>query len=204
MTDIKQHILHISTEMFLDLGFKSVTMDDIASQLGMSKKTLYSHYSTKDALVQESFLHVYHKVCAGINTIVENSANPIEELYDIKKWVMESLKGDKSSPIYQLQKYYPAIYGKINKMMFGFMQDCITKNIAQGIKMGLYRDTLNMDFVSRIYFVGIQGIKDLNLFPTKQFPVNQLYDEYLEYHIRGIVTPAGRTILNNLINSNHN
>ncbi len=204
MTDIKQHILHTATEMFLDLGFKSVTMDELASQMGMSKKTLYSHYSTKDALVEESFLHVYNKVCAGIHTIIENSANPIEELYDIKKWVMESLKGDKSSPIFQLQKYYPVIYGKINKMMFGFMQDCITKNIAQGMKMGLYRDTLNIDFVSRIYFVGIQGIKDLHLFPANQFPVNQLYDEYLEYHIRGIVTPAGRTILNNIINSNHN
>lgn len=203
MTDIKQHILKESTEMFLNHGFKSVTMDEIASALGMSKKTLYSHYSTKEALVEDSFLGVYHMVCNGIDHIIDTSFNPIEELYDIKKWVMESLKGDKTSPIFQLQKYYPASYGKINKMMFGFMQNCITKNITQGVAMGLYRDTLNIDFVSRIYFVGIQGIKDLHLFPTEQFPVNALYDQYLEYHLRGIVTPAGRNILNKLINSNH-
>jgi AcrR family transcriptional regulator len=203
MTDIKEHILTTSTELFLDLGFKSVTMDEIAAQLGMSKKTLYSHYSTKEALVEEAFLHIYNNVCSGIDCIVNESINPIEELYDVKKWVMTSLKGDKTSPIHQMQKFYPRVYSKISKMQFEFMQNCITKNITQGIKMGLYRDTLDINFVSRVYFVGIQGIKDLHLFPTDLFPVNALYDQYLEYHLRGIVTPAGRNILNRLINSNH-
>jgi len=203
MTDIKQHILHASTEMFLDLGFKSVTMDEIAGQLGMSKKTLYSHYSTKEVLVEDAVLHIYHTVCTGVDHIIDESINPIEELYDIKKWVMTSLKGDKTSPMHQLQKFYPRIYSKINAMQFEYMQNCITKNIQIGIKMGLYRDTLDIGFVARIYFVGIQGIKDLHLFPTSEFPVNQLYDEYLEYHLRGIVTPAGRIILHKLTNSNH-
>lgn len=203
MSQNKEHILTQSMELFLSLGFKSVTMDDLAAHLGMSKKTLYSYFSTKEALVEAATLKLYDTVTQGVDNICDTSTNPIEELYDVKKWVMTSLKGDKTSPMHQLQKYYPAVYSKINSMQFNHVQDCIQKNMNAGVAMGLYRDSVKTAFVSRIYFVGIQGIKDVNLFPVDHFPVNDLFDQYLEYHLRGIVTPAGRTILNKLINSNH-
>lgn len=189
--------------MFLTLGFKSVTMDDISSDLGMSKKTLYSHYKNKEALVHDVTLGLYTKICGGIDQICQVSQNPIEELYDIKKMVMSSLKGDKSSATHQLQKYYPKVHHKIKSMQFDYMQDCVNKNLDTGMALGLYIPTINKEFVSRIYFIGIHGIKDLSIFPTTQFPVQELYEEYLDYHLRGIVTPAGRKILNNITNSNH-
>ena len=83
------------------------------------------------------------------------------------------------------------------------MDECIYRNVERGIELGLYRDNVNKTFVARMYFIGIQGIKDLSIFPADQFPQDQLYDQYLEYHLRGIVTPAGRKILNQLTNSNH-
>lgn len=178
-------------------------MDDISSHLGISKKTLYGHYKNKEALVNDVTVHIYTKVTSGIDHICNTSLNPIEELYDIKKMVMSSLKGDKSSPIHQLQRYYPKVHRELKTRQFEFMQDCVNKNLESGIKQGLYIPTINKDFVSRIYFVGIQGIKDLDIFPTSQFPVQELYDQYLDYHLRGIVTPAGRQILNKITDSNH-
>ena len=68
--------------------------------------------------------------------------------------------------------------------------------------MGIYRDNLNVEFVSRIYFTGITSIKDNNMFPSEIFKKSELLDFYLEYHLRGIVTPKGRKILNSIINSN--
>lgn len=204
MSDHKTEILEKSTEMFLNLGFKSVTMDDISSEMGMSKKTLYSFYKNKEELVLAVTLSLYHHICGGIDSICETSQNPIEELYDIKKMVMNTLKGDKTSPIHQLQRYYPGIHNKVSAMQFEFMQDCVNKNLEIGMEKGLYRDDLNLEFVSRIYFVGIQGIKDVSLFPSSKFPVQELYDDYLNYHLRGIVTPAGRQILNQITNTNHN
>ncbi|MGB5983623.1 MAG: TetR/AcrR family transcriptional regulator [Nonlabens sp.] len=203
MTDSKQEIRLKSTDLFLSLGFKSVTMDDIASEMGMSKKTLYSHYKNKEALVSDVTLHLYNNICCGIDHICETSTNPIEELYDIKRTVMDSLKGDKSSPIHQLQRYYPKVHHELRSKQFDYMQDCVNKNLEEGIEQGLYIPTINMDFVSRIYFVGIQGIKDLSVFPSDQFPVQDLYDQYLDYHLRGIVTPKGRKILNQITNKNH-
>lgn len=203
MTDFKTEILQKSTEMFLDLGFKSVTMDDISSEMGMSKKTLYSYFKNKEELITEVTLAISNTICGGIDHICSTSTNPIEELYDIKKMVLKSLKGDKTSPIHQLQRYYPRVHQKVTAIQFEYMKECVNKNLELGIEQGLYRDNLDKDFVSRIYYVGIQGIKDLHLFPSTQFPVQKLHDHYLEYHLRGIVTPAGRKILNLITNTNH-
>ena len=203
MTEAKQEILEKSTDLFLNLGFKSVTMDDIASKLGMSKKTLYAHYNKKEKLVKDVTMGLYHSICHGIDCICESSSNPIKELYDIKKMVMTSLKGDKSSPIHQLQRYYPKVHSELKSKQFDFMQECVNKNIETGIEKGLYIPTISKEFVSRIYFVGIQGIKDMDVFPASEFPVQELHDQYLDYHLRGIVTPAGRKILNQITNKNH-
>lgn len=188
--------------MFLNLGFKSVTMDDLAHEMGISKKTIYAHYVNKINLVEESTGHLFDVISEGIDHIRSLQKNPIEELYKIKKFVMIHLKDEKSSPQYQLQKYYPKIHGTMRSRQFGLMQNCMVDNIKRGMEQGIYRDNLNIDFVARIYFMGVSSIKDHSLFPVHQFPVAELMDNYLEYHLRGIVTPNGRKILNGIINSN--
>ena len=116
---------------------------------------------------------------------------------------MRHLKDEKASPQYQLQKYYPRIHNSLRMKQFDLMQNCVVDNVKRGIEMGIYRPSLNIDFISRIYFTGVTSIKDHTLFPEDQFPKTQLMDDYLEYHLRGIVTPGGRKILNEIIHSNH-
>ena len=199
---MKDKILHKAIDMFLNIGFKSVTMDDIANSLGISKKTIYTHYSNKTELVKDSTAYMIEFISSGIDTICELNKNPIEELYEIKKFVMMHLKDEKSSPQYQLQKYYPTVHDGLQKRNFDKMQDCVVKNVEKGIEIGIYRENLNVEFVSRIYFSGVHSIKDQQLFPLPLFPISALMDDYLEYHLRGIVTPEGRKILNKIINSN--
>lgn len=199
---MKEKILDKATDMFLTLGFKSVTMDDLANEMGISKKTIYAHFDNKTMLVEESTDYLFETISKGIDFICSLKKNPIEELYEIKKFAMLHLKDEKSSPQYQLQKYYPKIYEGIRKKQFDMMQDCVVDNVKQGIEQGIYRENLNIGFVSRIYFSGVTSIKDLKLFPVNKFPIAALMDDYLEYHLRGIVTPKGRKILNAIINSN--
>lgn len=199
---MKEKILQKATDMFLSYGFKSVTMDDIANKMGISKKTIYTHYANKTELVADSTMHMFDIISNGIDHICALEKNPIEELYEIKKFVMVNLKNEKSSPQYQLQKYYPKVHDVLRNKQFEVMQECVVRNIEKGIELGIYRENLNIGFVSRIYFSGVHSIKDLQVFPLEQFPVSTLIDEYLEYHLRGIVTPAGRKVLNKIINSN--
>ena len=110
---MKEKIIQEARELFLTLGFKSVTMDDIANKLGMSKKTIYTYFSNKTKLVEETTFYTLETIFIEIDKIIEASENPIKELYDIKMFVMECLKDEKASPQYQLQKYYPAIYEQL-------------------------------------------------------------------------------------------
>lgn len=200
---MKEKILHKATDMFLNLGFKSVTMDDLAHEMGISKKTIYTYYENKTHLVDECAKYLFQNISGGIDHICSLGKNPIEELYEIKKFAMQHLKNEKSSPQYQLQKYYPKISETLKQKQFDVMQDCVTANIQKGIEIGIYRANLNVEFVARIYFSGVTSIRDNRLFPVERFPMTMLMDDYLEYHLRGIVTPDGRKILNAIINSNH-
>ncbi len=189
--------------MFLTLGFKSVTMDDLANEMGISKKTIYSHFENKTKLVEESTMDMFWFISNGIDEIIALQRNPIEELYEIKRFVMMHLKNEKSSPQYQLQKYYPKIHQALKGKQFEVMQECIVDNIKRGMEMGIYRANLNVEFISRIYFSGVTSIKDNDIFPVQLFSMIQLMDDYLEYHLRGITTVKGKEILNSIINSNH-
>ncbi|MEW4923887.1 TetR/AcrR family transcriptional regulator [Algibacter sp. 2305UL17-15] len=199
---MREKILIGATDLFLNYGFKSVTMDDIANKLGISKKTIYQHFDNKTKLVQASTLQLFEFISEGINHICALEKNPIEEIYSIKQFIMEHLKNEKSSPQYQLQKYYPRIFKTLKEKQFCTMQDCVTNNLNRGIQLGLYRDTIHMDFISRIYFNAMIVIKDKDLFPEDKFSMPMLMNNYLEYHLRGICTPKGLEIVTNYINSN--
>jgi len=197
---VKEKILEKSEELFLKYGFKSVTMDDIANKMAISKKTIYTHFKNKTQLVKETTLKVFEKISHGIDCICSLNKNPIEELFEIKTLILEQLKGEKTSPQYQLSKYYPEIYNTLKKKQFDIMQDCVIENITKGISQGLYRLDINIEFISRIYFLGMTGIKDEELFPSESFKKQQLMENYLEYHLRGIVTQKGLVKLNQIIN----
>jgi len=199
---MREKIILKSTELFLNLGFKSVTMDDIASEMGISKKTIYVHFPNKTKLVEVTTMHLFELISHGIDCICELNKSPIEELYDIKRFVMDHLKDEKSSPQYQLKKYYPKIYATLKQKQFEVMHECVNENLSRGINQGIYRETINIEFITRIYFNSMLAIKDADLFPLKIFSMNMLLENYLEYHLRGICTENGVKILNQFITKN--
>tara|TARA_R110002033_G_scaffold170599_1_gene213492 strand:+ start:667 stop:1269 length:603 start_codon:yes stop_codon:yes gene_type:complete len=199
---MKEKIIEKSNELFLNLGFKSVTMDEIANSLGISKKTLYKYFKNKTQLVKSVTNKVFKDISCGIDDICELEMNPIDELFYIKRFVMEHLKDEKSSPQYQLHKYYPKIFLSLKQKQFEVMQGCVIDNLKNGVSMGLYRDNINYEFISRIYFNGVNSIKDKDVFPLNNYSVKTLMNLYLEYHLRGICTPKGIEQLENQLKIN--
>lgn len=196
---MRDKIINKSAELFLNLGFKSVTMDEIAGELGISKKTIYVHFQNKTKLVEAVTFHLFDTICNGIDDICKNAINPIEELYLIKMFVMQHLKNEKSSPQYQLKKYYPKIYNELKVKRFEKMHQSVQDSLEQGVKTEVFRNTIDVGFISRMYFTGMSGIKDEMFFPPKHYQMDYLMESYLEYHLRAIVTAKGMTILNNFI-----
>ena len=199
---MKDQILDKATDMFLTHGFKSVTMDDIASEMGISKKTIYQHFSNKDELVKATTINLFEKISCGIDEIILADKNPIEELFAIKDFVMKNLKDESASPIYQLQKYYPKVHKSLMIKQFDKMGSCVTDNLEKGIQLGLFRKELNKELTARFYFAGMTSIKDVELFNPEQFSSKEVQVNYLEYHLRGICTPKGTEHLIKIITNN--
>lgn len=196
---MENKIIEKATEMYLTLGFKSVTMDDIASEMGISKKTIYHHFENKNDLVKAVTLSLFETISCGIDEIMTLDKNPIEELFIIKDFVMKNLKNESTSPIYQLQKYYPQIHKTLMSRQFEKMGDCVIDNLRKGIEQGLFRNDINLELIGRFYFAGMTSIKDAELFNPIQFSTKEVQETYLEYHLRGITTIKGVVVLEHLL-----
>jgi len=199
---MKEKIIMKSEELFLTLGFKNVTMDDIATGLGISKKTIYTHFSNKTELVSAVTFSVLEYIYKGIEQIKKNAVNPIEELYDTKLFLINFLKKERVSAQYQLKKYYPKIFDQLQVKKFQKMHSSVENSLKKGVELQLFRPEIDTAFISRVYFVGMTGIRDTSVFSESMFDKNYLMESYLEYHLRAIVTENGLKLLNNYVKKN--
>ena len=188
---MKSIIIEKATTLFLQLGFKSVTMDDLAVSLGISKKTLYIHFENKHQLVKEVTYSIFEKVTKDIIKIKKGASNPIEEFHCVKIEAMKYLGNEKTSPNYQLQKFFPKIYEDFKTKEYQYLGKLVKSSLQNGIDLGLFQNDIDVEFVSRLYLNGILGIRDIEIFPIEQFKIEDLFEKYLDYHLRAIVTPKG-------------
>ena len=185
---MKEKIINKAKEMFLRLGFKSITMDDIACEMCISKKTIYKYFSNKDILIEESIQAVHKEIRATLNKIAEENFNAIEENFEVKRMFREMFKSAESSPIYQLKKHYPEIYDKVLSMQVSVCEDCFRQNITKGIREGLYRENLDIDNYVKFYYTLIFNINENTMLEKE---AHELEVKALEYHIRAMATLAG-------------
>ena len=185
---MKDKIINKAKEMFLRLGFKSITMDDIACEMCISKKTIYKYFSNKDILIEESIQMVHKEIHETIEKIVSKNFNAIEENFEIKRMFKEMFKSAESSPIYQLKKHYPEVYAKALTSQIEVCETCFRNNILKGINEGLYREHLDVDNYIKFYYTLIFNINENT---ASGIEAEELELKALEYHIRAMATLAG-------------
>lgn len=199
---MKKDIVHKSMHLFLNQGFKSVTMDDIANELGISKKTIYTHFENKTKLVEAAAFHFFDVICIELETISNTATNPIEELSALKMYVMQQLKSGTSTTHNQLKKYYNNIHETLRLMLCERIHLSIQASLKRGIAIGVFKNTMNVECVSRMYYSGMTGIKDDMSFPPGNYKTHDVMEIYLRYHLQAIVTKKGKKMLKPTINTN--
>lgn len=185
---MKEKIIEKASDLFLRLGFKSVTMDDIAGEMCISKKTIYKFFCNKEILIEESTAMVHKAVHQSIDAIVEKNHNAIEENFKIRKMFKEMFKTGGTSPAYQLKKHYPEIYYKVVTREINECNAVFKQNIERGIQQGLYRKNIVIDTYVGFYYTLIFSIHG-NASSEKES--NELELKALEYHTRAMTTPEG-------------
>lgn len=184
-------ILDKSEELFFRVGIKSITMDDISRELGMSKKTLYLFVDNKKDLVEKVMKRYIEKEASFFQNIDVEKLNAIDIIVEIIKHVHKSLGNLPLSAIYDLQKYYPKSWnlfsGFKNEFIFKTMQSIIKK----GKEEGLFRENIKETLIAKFYVLAIEGTLNPSNFPNNEFNFKETYLEYIVYHLHGLVNENG-------------
>jgi AcrR family transcriptional regulator len=195
---MKEKIINKAKDMFLRLGFKSITMDDIAGEMCISKKTIYKYFANKELLIHESTDLVNKEFHVIINEIISRDYNAIEENFQIRKMFADMFKSTDTSPIYQLKKHYPEVYEKALEYQVQECESCFKQNIEKGIAQGLYRKDINIEVYVKLYYALIFTINE-NTRSEREAAALEM--EALEYHTRAMATEKGIAELEkNLLN----
>jgi AcrR family transcriptional regulator len=191
MNEEFESIIARVTELYYQYGIKSVTMDDVARELGMSKKTLYKYVSNKDELVEYCVDNLVQKRDCAFKEIEREAMNAIEELFLVNEHVVNMLKNYNPSTEYDLKKYYPHLYEKLRKFRRENMYEAVKNNIVMGKQEGLYRKNLDEDIISRVHVSRIENSFANEMFGIEELTSWKFIREMFIYHVHGIANEKG-------------
>ena len=195
--EAQEKILKTALQLFFKYGIKHVTMDDIAKELGMSKKTIYQFFKEKDDLINqltEQEFKLHEKEFNDINRVAEDPLHEIMLISDKMKQMMQSI-----NPMFfmDLQKFYPAAYQRFKQ----FRNECafqnVLSNIKRGVNMGIYRSEIDMDFVAKYRLSQIDMIMFGEHFTYEKTSFAKANQCLLEMFVYGICTLKGHKLFNN-------
>lgn len=192
------NILLKARQLFFRLGVRSITMDDLARELGVSKKTIYKFVDNKSDLVSKVMHAHFEEERKMMSNITSTSDNAIEEMIATVRKVLAHLRILHPSTIYDIQKYYPSSWKMFTDFKNHFIYSCIHSNIEKGKEQGLYRTELKPDITAKLYIALIDSLVNPKNFPAAEYNFSDLYREFIMYHLQGITSEAGRDYLKNL------
>lgn len=193
--EAKERILLKSHELFNRYGIRSISMDDIAAQLGMSKKTLYQYYTDKDDLVNAVFdiaLRDNQERCTAFKQQRENAIHEIFLSFDMLR---EMLVNMNPSLLFDLQKYHPTAFGKYLSFKNDFLYQIIKSNLEQGIEEELYRPEIDVEILSRYRLYSVMLAFNPDVFPGSRTNILHIEEQLIEHFIYGLATPKGQKLI---------
>jgi len=191
------NILDLVRKLYQRYGIKSVTMDDVAKHLGVSKKTLYEHFSDKEDLVRNVMMLEHDHRCEFLRSIEEKKLNAIEELFEVYHTLTIIFKEHNPSMEYDLRKYYPGLFLSIKTGRRKQMYESVYNNLNKGKKEGLYRKDLNSKIIAKLHLIRTENLFDNDLFTREELISFKMFHEIFVYHLQGILSHEGRSFFEN-------
>lgn len=194
--EIKDRILNRAQQLFMRNGIKSVSMDDIAADMGMSKKTLYKWFENKDQIVLAGITRHLDGVQCDCAVVAGKATNAVEEMLLLSKWADEQFADVHPSIFNDMKKYHPTAWDLFRAHKNTFILAQITQNLRRGMAEGLFRPDLDVEVLARLNLAQIELAFDSELYPTAQFGpvrVNRVFDEHF---LLGVATLKGHKLIN--------
>lgn len=177
--------------LFMKYGLRSVSMDDIATALGISKKTVYRYYEDKDALVDDVIASIIANNQACCQKDREGSLNAIHEIFLAMDFMMEIFRSMNPALVFDMQKYYPRAFQKFSEHKNNYLQGVIEANILRGIEEALYRPGLQVDILSRYRVESMMLPFNPDFHATVKSNLAAIEEELTFHFLYGLVSPKG-------------
>ncbi len=189
--ETQERIITQTYELFMRYGIRSVSMDDIAYHLGISKKTIYQYYADKDALVEGVLDIEIKKNHQDCETHKKNKENSVHEIFLSMDSMQEMFKHLNPTIVHDIQKYHPKCFKKLHQHKEDFFYSIIKENLESGINEGLYRQEINIDILAKFHLESIFLTFNTDVFPVSKYDLTKVSQEILENFLYGIVTIKG-------------
>jgi AcrR family transcriptional regulator len=191
----QQEIITAAFKQFKLLGFKSVTMDDIARKIGISKKTLYELFKDKDELVLECIKCMLNDNQVQTEKALKNSINAIDQAINILMIMEKMIRGMNPVCYLDLQRFYPSAAKYLNDHKDSFMFQCISDNLKQGIQEGFYREDIDIEIISRFRMESALIVFQHDLFPQETYDIVKVNTQIFAHYIYGIASSKGHKMI---------
>lgn len=193
--EVKDKIIHTAESLFLQYGIRSVTMDDIAKELGISKKTIYQYFSDKEEIVCNVTEDHLSKEKAEIKSIVYGSDNAIEVLRGISRCMRRNIQNMNPSLLFDLKKYYHKAWKIYENFKHGELVRMMEETLERGVKEGLFRPEINPSVLAIARMEQAQLGMDPQIFPREQFDFIDVQYQLVNMFIYGILSEKGRAVM---------
>ena len=192
-------ILDAAELLFRKYGIRSVTMSDIAAQLGMSKKTLYQYIENKNELVEKILKKYIENEKLMCNQAADTAEDALQEMFSISIQVQRNIENMNPSLLFDLRKYHFEVWQLFEQHRKEFILSIMKNNLKRGIEEDIYRKDMDTEIISRIHIGTINIFSDDELLPPDQFPRPLLHKEFVLYHLYGIVSKKGRELMSDYL-----
>jgi transcriptional antiterminator len=193
--EIKDRIKQKADELFRRYGIRSVTMDEIANQLGVSKKTIYHSFSDKNELVDEVVIDILKYNKEGCQSYRANSQNAIHEIYLAMEMLQVMFNNMNPVILHDIERNHPASFKKFKEYKYKFLYEIVKENIERGKREELYRPEINTDVVAKVRLETMMMPFNEQIFPKNKFSLITLQQQLIEYFLFGIASLKGYKLI---------
>ena len=193
--ETKERIAVKAEELFMQYGIRSVSMDDIANSLGVSKKTLYQYFADKDELVEAVVEGHINEVEGDCINYRKGATDAIHEIFLTMEHIMEEFKNMNPMLLYDLEKFHFKAYQRFKNYKDKFLLQIIRSNIEWGIKEELYRSDLNVDVLSKYRIESIMIPFNVAVFPPGKYNLAKTSQIMIENFTYGLATIKGHKLI---------
>ena len=196
MSEMKQRILSATHELFMKYGIRSVSMDDIAKHIAISKKTIYQSYKDKDELVHELMKVKLKEDEKEFQDLEKESENVIDEIFNIMKHMGKVMGKINPSVFYDLQKYHPETWKLFREFKDNFILNMVENSLLRGIRQGHIRAEINTKILARMRMEQIEMGFNPAIFPPDKFKLLDVQLSMIDHFLYGICTLKGHKLIN--------